>query len=478
MIGGGQSRGLWSAVDAAAATEGEASGAWSAMGVSIDSRTLTPGDLFAALRGPNHDGHDHVASAFANGAVAAMVDQAIADLPSGGGFLHVRDTYDGLCDLAEAARARTAAKICGITGSVGKTGTKELLAAALGEQGKTASTVGNLNNQIGLPLSLARMEQDCAFGVFEMGMNHANEITPLSKLARPHVAMITTIAPVHIENFDSIDGIAAAKAEIFDGLEPGGIAVLNRDNAFFEYLAATALQKGAGRVVGFGVDGAADARLIAYESDADGSTVEATIDGVNVRFRLAIRGKHWAFNALAVLAAAKALGANVPEAADALRNVAPPKGRGHVLRVQLPSGPLTIIDESYNASPIAMRAAFEVLAVTSTETAGRRIVALGDMLELGVSAPAAHAGLADDIVRHGFDGVFVCGQYMTELWDALPEALRCARAPTSSQLVEKIMPTVRGGDVVMVKGSAGSHMIKVVDALRGLGDTEELAVGA
>jgi len=460
---------LWTAADAERATQGKTEGDWVASGVSIDTRAIEPGDLFTAIRGPNHDGHDHVEDALAKGAAAAMVERRFEGLPSRGGLLKVADTEQGLRDLAAAARARTQAKICGVTGSVGKTGTKELLKAALGVAGKVTATQGNLNNHYGLPLSLARMPADSDFGIFEMGMNHAGEISPLSKLAKPHVALITTIAPVHIEYFDSLEGIADAKAEIFDGLEPGGTVILNRDTPYFDHLAEKAKAAGAGMVWGFGVHSFANARLLAYEPDIDGAVVEATIGSHHLRYRLAMRGKHWALNSMAVLVAAQAMGVDLDVAADALKNVTPPKGRGLVIPVHVEDGAFNIIDETYNASPIAVRAAFDVLAGTKPGRGGRRIVVLGDMLELGDETENAHMSLVDEIVAHDFDLAFTCGQYMSDVVDALPEDLQGARACTSSKLIDKLTPHVRAGDLVLVKGSAGSHMGIIVEALRALG---------
>ncbi len=462
---------LWTAKQAERATKGTTDGEWIASGVSIDTRAIEPGDLFTAIRGPNHDGHDHVADALAKGAAAAMVERRFEGLPQSEGLLKVADTEQGLRDLAAAARARTDAKICAVTGSVGKTGTKELLSAALGAHGKVTSTQGNLNNHYGLPLSLARMPADSDFGVFEMGMNHAGEISPLSKLAKPHVAMITTIAPVHIEYFDNLEGIANAKAEIFDGLEPGGTVILNRDTPFFDHLADKAKAAGAGMVWGFGVHSFANARLLAYEPDIDGAHVEATIGSRHIKYRLAMRGKHWALNSMAVLVAAQAMGVDLEVAAAALNNVTPPKGRGLVIPVQVEGGTFNIIDETYNASPVAVRAAFEVLAGTKPGRGGRRIVVLGDMLELGDETEHAHMSLVDEIVAHDFDMAFVCGQYMADVHDDLPEDMQGARACTSSKLIEKLTPHIRAGDLVLVKGSAGSHMGIIVDALRALGAT-------
>jgi len=461
---------LWTAKEAATATGGTVASDWTANGVSIDSRSLAPGDLFAALKGPNHDGHDHVAAAIASGAAAAMVEQRFdAEVPPER-LLTVKDTVQGLRDLAAAARARTAAKICAVTGSVGKTGTKEMLAAALGVQGKVEATAGNLNNHYGLPLSLARMPADCDFGVFEMGMNHPGEISPLSKLARPHVAIITTVAPVHIEYFESVEGIANAKAEIFDGLVEDGAAVLSRDNPHFDQLAEKARDAGAKMVWGFGVHSFSNARLLAFEPDATGAHVEATIGSHHLKYHIAMRGKHWALNSIAVLAAASSLGADLDAAAEALAAVKPTKGRGQFLQIDLGDGKLGLIDETYNASPVAVRAAFDVLAATKPGRGGRRVVVLGDMLELGEHANDEHMALAEDIKKHDFDLVFACGQYMSDILDDLPTDLHGGRAGTSAHLAEMVTAKLRGGDLVLVKGSAGAHMGKVVDAIRAMGD--------
>ena len=461
---------IWSAKDAAKATGGSIGAHWEASGISIDTRTLAPGDLFAAIKGPNHDGHDHVAQALANGATAAMVERRFkGDVPTDV-LLTVSDTVQGLRDLAAASRARSNAKICAVTGSVGKTGTKEMLAAALAAQGKVTSTAGNLNNHYGLPLSLARMPEDSDYGVFEMGMNHAGEISPLSKLARPHVAIITTVAPVHIEYFGSVEAIADAKAEVFDGLVDGGTVVLSRDNPHFDRLAAKAKEAGAKMIWGFGVHSFSNARLLAYEPDENGARVEATVGSQHLQYRLAMRGKHWALNSIAVLAAAGAMGADLEIAAAALAGVAPTKGRGQVFQVSVADGKIEVIDETYNASPVAVRAAFDVLAASKPGRGGRRVVVLGDMLELGERAKDEHMALAEDIKAHDFDLVFACGQYMSDILDTLPAELAGGRAGTSQQLAKTVQAKLRAGDLVLVKGSAGSHMGKVIDAIRDLGD--------
>tara|TARA_R110000787_G_scaffold63679_4_gene143517 strand:- start:85228 stop:86667 length:1440 start_codon:yes stop_codon:yes gene_type:complete len=468
---------LWRADEAADATNGkllpsDAGADWQASGVSIDTRTLNHGDLYTAIKGPNHDGHDHVADAFAKGAAAAMVEHLVEGLGREAKLLQVASTEHGLRALAAAARARTDAKICAITGSVGKTGTKELLAAALGSQGRVTATAGNLNNHYGLPLSLARMPADTDFGVFEMGMNHAGEIAPLSTLAKPHVAMITNVEAVHIEYFESIEGIAAAKAEIFTGLEPDGVAVISRDSPFFDYLSAKAKDAGAKMVWGFGVHSFSNARLLAFEPDAEGARVEATVGSQHIKYRLSMPGKHWALNSVGVLAAAQSMGADLQKTAEALKSVKPPKGRGQMLAIRVDEGLLTVIDETYNASPVAMRAAFNVLAAHKPGRGGRRIVVLGDMLELGDDSEREHSALADDIQAHDFDQVFVCGQYMSDILSALPQDMQGARAATSQQLAAKLADKVRSGDLVMVKGSAGSHMGYVIEALKALGPLE------
>ncbi len=461
----GTAKSLWTSSEAVKATDGLSAGAWNASGVSIDTRSLLPGDLFVALAGPNHDAHDYVPSALNAGAAAAMVKAGAKNLPESSNLLRVLDTEEGLRALARFARSRSNARICAVTGSVGKTGTKELLAAALGSAGSVTATAGNLNNHYGLPLSLARMPANTDFGVFEMGMNHANEITPLSKIARPHVAIITTIASVHIEFFDGIEGIAAAKAEIFDGLIEGGDAVINADQEHFEFLAARARAKGAGRVLSFGESAGADARLRSCRIDADGTHIEADVLGQRIAYKLQMRGRHWAMNSLAVLLAADACGVDLVQAAESMIGAEPPKGRGRALKIATGSGPATVIDETYNASPVAMRAAIDLLAQTAPGDGGRRIAVLGDMLELGERSADEHLDLASVLIEAGIDQVFVCGQYMSDVMNALPDEMRGGNACSSAMLAPKVAEAVHGGDLVMIKGSAGARMGAVVDVL-------------
>ena len=461
------SRPVWTSDEVAAALGVRAGAAWQASGVSIDTRTLNSGDLFVALKGPKHDGHDHVATAFANGAAAALVERAPAGLPDNAPILVVGDALAALEKLGRASRARDAnVRVVAVTGSVGKTGTKEALKLALSGQGLTHASVGSYNNHIGVPLTLARMPAETMFGVFEIGMNHADEITPLVKMVRPHVAVITTVEAVHVENFpgEGINGVAAAKAEIFDALE-GGTAVLNRDNAFFDFLSERARARGVRRVLSFGEHPTCDARLIEMKLEPTWSQVSAMIDGRAVTYRIGAPGRHWVMNSLAVLGAVSALGGDVGIAAASLAQLAAPKGRGLRHRVGRNGDSFEVIDDSYNASPASMRASFQVLAAATPAPGGRRIAVLGDMLELGPDSPKLHAGLAEAIVAANVDQVFTCGQYMARLYDALPAALRGAHAPYSEALVPLIRAAVRAGDIVVVKGSLGSRMGRVVDAL-------------
>jgi UDP-N-acetylmuramoyl-tripeptide--D-alanyl-D-alanine ligase len=457
---------LWTSAEAVVATGGEASAPWTANGVSIDSRSVEAGDLFIALSGPNHDGHEFVDAAFERAAAAAMVAQSGARRSAGGPLLVVVDTFDGLQTLARRARERSAARIVAVTGSVGKTGTKELLLAALASDGPTVASAGNLNNHIGAPLSLARLPRDAVYGVFELGMNHPGEIRPLSCLVRPHVAVITTIAAVHTEMFPDLDAVADAKAEIFDGLEPGGTAVLNRDNEYFGRLASVARAAGADRVVSFGEASDAEARLIAWHPAQTGGRVSATIGGVELDYEIGLSGKQWALNSIAALAAADAAGVSIERAAEALRTVAPVKGRGTRHRIALGGGFYELIDESYNASPIAVRAAIATLAtVAPTRPEGRRIAVLGDMLELGDVAAQLHADLASDLDAAGVDLVFTAGPLMAHLHGALDNGRKGAHAPDSASLIESLVTAVQPGDVVLVKGSLGSRMGRIVEHL-------------
>ena len=463
---------LWTATDVLAATGGRAKGAaWQASGVSIDTRTLVVGDLFVALRGPNFDGADYAGRALAQGAAAALVERVPDGLAGDARLVVVKDSLDGLRALARAARERTPARVIGITGSVGKTGVKEALRHVLTEQGPTSASAGNLNNHWGLPLSLARLPRTSAFAILEMGMNHAGEIEPLSLLARPHVAVITAIAPAHRGNFPSLAAIADAKAEILVGVEAGGVAVLNHDTPFYDRLAVAARERRLD-VLSFGRDASADVHLVSAVADAAGSTVRASVAGRDVAYRVNLSGRHWIDNSLCVLAAVKAAGADVSAAAQALASAAPVTGRGGRIVVDWPDGRLIVIDDSYNASPASMAAAFDVLGRTVPEAGGRRIAVLGDMLELGEESGHLHAALADPLLENHADLVFACGVAMEHLVAALPTGRRGAHAADSEALSPLVCAAVKPGDVVLVKGSAGSRMGAVVKALRGCGSKD------
>jgi UDP-N-acetylmuramoyl-tripeptide--D-alanyl-D-alanine ligase len=427
-------------------------------GVSIDTRTLEPGDLFIAIKGDTHDGHDHVGRAFAAGAAAALVSRADA----GGPQFVVEDTLRGMERLGAAARRRSHARLLAITGSVGKTSAKEMARAALSAIGPTHASAASFNNHWGVPLTLARLPADAAFGVFEIGMNHANEITPLVGLVRPHVALVTTIGPVHIEYFGSLEAIADAKAEIFSGLEPGGTAVINKDAPQYERLARSARARDL-RVVSFGADG--DGRLIACEPSGEGSRIEAEIGGERLHFHLGAPGRHMAENAVGVLAALQALGAPLKRCAEALAGFQPAKGRGERFTLETPGGSFTLIDESYNANPVSMRAALALLGATKPGGGGRRIAVIGDMLELGADGAALHAGLAPDLDANKVDLLFGAGALTRALYEAAPSR-QGAWAERAEALREPLAAALRAGDVVMIKGSNGSRMGPLASALR------------
>ncbi len=460
---------LWTADDVRTATHGRCDASFAATGVSIDSRTLHRGDLFIALVGPNFDGHDFVADALEKGAAAAVVHRAPSAAGTDKPLLVVDDTMAALTGLGRAGRARGAARIVAVTGSVGKTGTKEALKLALGGQGRTSANEGSLNNHWGVPLSLARMAADADFGIFEMGMNRPGEIAPLSTLARPHVAVVTAVEAVHSAFFRCLDEITDAKAEVFAGMEAGGTAVLNRDNPQFGRLAALAGDKGLA-VLGFGADARSDAGLVEAGLDADGSRIKAKLMGETVDYRLAVAGRHWVINSLAVLAAVAALGADVTAAARALGSMTAPEGRGRRYTVAATGGRFALIDESYNASPVSVKAAIEVLGQSQPGPGGRRIAVLGDMLELGADEVALHRDLAAPLRDNGVDLVFTAGPLMSHLWEVLPGAMRGGHAADSATLAPLASAAVHPGDVVTVKGSAASRTGLIVRALLALED--------
>ena len=460
---------LWSLDAMAAAMRAERAGNLprDVPGLSIDTRTIKPGEAFFAIQGENRDGHEFVEAALQAGAGLAVVErQKMAAMPQGAPLLIADDALAGLNDLAKASRARSQAKIVAVTGSVGKTGTKEALRLVLGRQGETHASAASYNNHWGVPLSLALMPQSAKFGVFEIGMNHAGEITPLTKLVRPHVAIVTTIAPVHLEFFGTLAAIADAKAEIFLGVEPGGTAVLNADNPQFAHLKRAAQVAGVKHIVAFGESDGADAHLAKVSLQAETSTVQASILGRDVTYKLGAPGRHVVENSLAVLAAAQLLGADLALAALALADLKAPAGRGERVTLELPGGAVLLIDESYNANPVSMRAALALLGQVPMKGMGRRIAVLGDMLELGPEGAALHADLADAVTGNAVDLVFCSGPLMKSLWDALPSGRRGGYADTSAALEPEILGAIAANDAVMIKGSLGSRMSPIVKALR------------
>ncbi|KLK91080.1 UDP-N-acetylmuramoylalanyl-D-glutamyl-2, 6-diaminopimelate--D-alanyl-D-alanine ligase [Microvirga vignae] len=458
---------LWSLDEIVAATGARIGrGFDKATGASIDTRTLEPGDLYFAIKGDVHDGHDFVPGALEKGAAGAVVSEEKAPAFASDRLIVVPDVLEAMRQLGRAARKRTDAKIVAITGSVGKTGTKEAMRLALSRQGATHASVASYNNHWGVPLTLSRMPRGTEFGVFEIGMNHAHEILPLTAMVRPHVAVITTIEPVHIEFFPSLWGIADAKGEIFSGLEPGGTAVINRDSPYFERMKAHALASAAGRVISFGEQEAADIRAERIVVKPDQSLVEARVFGQLLSYRIGTAGRHIALNSLSVLAACHALGVDLAQVAVSFADLKPPVGRGERTMLSIDGDEALLIDESYNANPASMRAALANLGAMELNGQARRLAVLGDMKELGEKGPALHEGLAEAIEANNIDLVFAAGPLMKNLVDRLPEAKVAAHAGTSAELIDVVCAAIRPGDAVTVKGSLSMKMALVVKALK------------
>lgn len=467
---------LWTAFEAAAATGGAlcARGGdpdrwiaeeWAAEGVSIDTRSLRRGEIFVALAA-HRDGHAFVRNAFERGAAAALVARAPEDTPDGAPLLLVNDTLEALRDLARAARLRNFGKRVAVTGSAGKTSVKEMLRAAFAAIGTVHAADRSFNNHWGVPLTLAQLPMICDFGVFEIGMNHAGEITPLTRLVSPHVAVVTTIAPAHLEFFGSLERIAEAKSEIFLGVERCGAAVLPRDSSQFDLLKNRAIDAGVERIFSFGEADDSDIRLIEYAPQDDHARIRAMACGDLVEFLLGAPGRHQAMNALAVIAALTALNQPLDPAFEALARFTAADGRGARRRIGLAGGgEILLIDESYNANPASMAAAIALLGAAEPRAGGRRIAVLGDMLELGPDAPALHAGLRQALVAARTDRLYVAGDLMGHLWDAAPTSMRAGRAATAAALSKSLLADIRDGDVIMVKGSNASKVSHIVNAL-------------
>jgi UDP-N-acetylmuramoyl-tripeptide--D-alanyl-D-alanine ligase len=424
------------------------------------------GDLFIALRGPNHDGHDFVPAALKRGAAAAMVERDVPGIPANAPSLRVPDTLAGLRALGAAARNRSRARVVAVTGSVGKTGTKEALRLALTTFGLTYASAGGLNNHWGAPLSLARLPPEASYGIFELGMNQAGEIASLTRLVRPHIAVITTVEPAHLGFFPSVEAIADAKAEIFLGLQTGGIAILKRDNPHYGRLFSAATRAGA-KVIAFGTHADAGVRLVDCLTDSHGSTVEATVFGTALRLRVPVPGRHWVMNSLAVLAVVWAAGMDLPRAAEALAGLEALPGRGRRYELAWRGGTMTLIDESYNASPASMRAALAVLADTEPSDGGRRVAILGDMLELGPGSERFHRELAEPLLAAKVDSVFLVGEAMSALYSVLPKSMRGGLWQSAEGSISALFRFLESGDVVTVKGSRGVQLNRIVERLRG-----------
>ncbi len=462
-------RALWTSQELIAATGGKLTGTIkSAMnGVSIDSRNLAVGDIFVAIKGDTHDGHFYVAKALQNGAGVAVVSKGTDEMKTAGAVLEVaEDPLRALEKMGRAARLWNKGKSIAVTGSVGKTSTKEMLRVALAASGETHCSTASFNNHWGVPLTLARFPRNAAFGVFEIGMNHPGEITPLVAMARPDIAIITTIAASHLGHFNSLDDIAEAKSEIFSGVVQGGAAVINQDTPYFDFLKSRARMCGIRSVIGFGKNEKAAVRLKQIALHPTCSCITADVMGEDVAFKLGVPGAHMALNSLAVLAAAKLVGADLARACLSLAQAAPAKGRGGQEFLKLHGGDILLIDESYNANPESMTAALNLLATVSKNRKGRKIAVLGDMLELGQFGVDLHKRLAVSLDEAGVDLLYAAGPMMRGLWENISHARRGVHSDTAAGLVEALLTSLKAGDSVMIKGSLGSKMGSVVEALR------------
>ncbi len=467
---------LWTSAAAAAATGGQATRDFTATGLSIDTRSLQPGEMFVALKDVR-DGHEFVAEALAKGAAAAMVSRVPDGLRDDAPLLLVPEVLPALEDLARAARCRTDARVIGVTGSAGKTSTKEMLRAILSAQGHVHAAEASFNNHWGVPLTLARMPAGTDFAVIEIGMNHPGEIAPLARLARLHAALITTVAPAHLAAFDNIEGIAREKASILDGLEPGGIAVLPADLPTTPILTDRAAAQGARQIL-FGKAEAAEFRLIDVTLARDTTVVQATAQGQPLLFKVQSAGQHFAMNGLGALAVARALGVDLAEAVLGLGQWRPPAGRGMRERIVLDLVDdhlsFDLIDDAYNANPASMSAALDVLGAAEVSdgvgrvTRGRRVAVLGDMLELGHDEAALHAAIARHPMIAAIDRVHCVGPLMRHLWNALPREKRGEWAKDASDMAARAHTLADAGDVLLVKGSKSSRVSLVVDAIRKL----------
>lgn len=454
---------LWTSDEVAHALGTTVVAPFEAHGVTFDSRAVAKDDLFFALKGESTDGHCFVAEAMKRGAAAAVVSRDVEN--AGGTLIRVPDTMKALISLGGAARRRSRARIASVTGSVGKTSTKDALRAMLSAQAPTSASTASFNNHVGVPISLARLPREARYGVFEIGMNHPGEIEPLARQVEAHVGVVTNVGPVHIGFMGSEEAIADEKACLFAGMAQGAVAVLNRDCRHYERIAGHARGFGVSRIVGFGRNQGADARLLSCDLQDSGSDVVALIDGRRIEYRLGAAGEHWVLNSIAALAVVEALGADVSQAAAALAGISASPGRGARRVLKFGNGTVELLDESYNGNPVSVRAMLAVLARTEPTKGGRRLLALGDMRELGEGADAYHAGLAEAVSASGAAQVFLCGPHMRALWDSLAPSQRGVHRSDSAALAGDVAAAVKAGDVIAVKGSLGSRMKIVVDAI-------------
>ena len=455
---------LWTSDEVAAALSPVAAIApFEAEGVSFDSRAVSKGDIFFALAGETSDGHGFVADALARCAAAAVVSRDVDG--ARGTLIRGPDTMKALVDLGRAGRRRSKARIASVTGSVGKTSTKDALRAMLSVQAPASASVASYNNHVGVPISLARLPRESRYGVFEIGMNHPGEIEPLARQVEAHVGVVTNVGPAHIGYMGSEEAIADEKGCLFAGMAEGAVAVLNCDNRHHARLVGKARHFGVSRFVGFGRSDIADARLLSCDLQDWGSDVVALIHGRRIEYRLGAAGEHWVLNSVAALAVAEALGADIVKAAAVLAGLKASPGRGARRLLRFGKGTIELLDESYNGNPVSVQAMLAVLARTEPRAGGRRMLALGDMRELGEQADALHAGLADAVESSGAAQVFLCGPHMQALWRKLGPAQRGVHRPDSTALAGEFAAAIRAGDVVAVKGSLGSKMKIVVDAI-------------
>ena len=461
---------LWTNVEVENATNALTTGViWNAEGICIDSRKVQPRDIFVAFKGNRVDGHSYVLDAFKKGAVAAIVEREIEGLKEENPLLIVENVQEALAQLACSARNRSAADVIAITGSVGKTSSKNLLAKALSQFDSVHSTIGNLNNHIGAPLTLARLNVSSRFAVFELGMNHSGEIELLSKLIRPKVAMITNVHGVHLEQLKTERAVAEAKGEIFQGLTEGGSVVLNQDNAWTEFLKSDAKKRDIQKIITFGEDIKSDLQLVEWQPRKEKSLVTIKHDRKTYKYVLSENGKHRALNSVGVLACVHALGLDIERAAESFKEIATPIGRGGQSNISLPNGgAFCLIDESYNASPVAMKAALSALKTMKPDAGGRRLIVIGDMLELGKNASKLHTEMLEDLLAVKPDIVFTVGRLMWELRQLLPHEICGGHGQKSSDIANEVAGEIRAGDLVLVKGSLGTDMASIINAIHAL----------